>query len=154
MLEPLQQFVRQTDPIWQWMAVILVSAIPSVESYLGAAIGVVAGVPVPVAITAAIIGNWVSMFYCVMFGNKIQDSRIVKQFSTTQKKQKFKEIFDKYGIAGVSIIGQTLLPSQFTAMAMVSLGAHKNAVIFWQTISIVLWAFVFGTGASYGLTLL
>lgn len=42
-------------------------------------------------------------------------------------------------MAGVSLLGQTILPSQITATAMVSFGADRNAVILWQTLSILLW---------------
>jgi hypothetical protein len=154
MLDSIRQFVETTDPIWQWLAVIAVSAIPCIESYFGATLGVVAGIPVPIAITAAIIGNWLSMFLLVVFGHKLRGWRAPKDAPLSPKKQMFKEAFDKYGVAGVSLLGQTFLPSQVTAMAMVTLGAHKQTVIFWQTISIILWGVVFGVGTSFGLNLM
>lgn len=154
MLDSLQQFVETADPIWQWLAVMTVSAIPFIESYFGATLGVLAGVPVIVAIIAAIIGNWLSMFLLVVFGHKLHGWRTTKDVQLSPKKQKFKDIFDKYGVAGVSLLGQTMLPSQITAMAMVTLGAHKTTVIFWQTISIIVWGVAFGVMASYGANLL
>ena len=37
---------------------------------------------------------------------------------------------------------------------MVSFGASKNAVIFWQIISIIIWGLVFGVLAALGISLL
>ena len=53
----------------------------------------------------------------------------------------------------MSLVGPTILPSQFTSAAMVSFGANRNAVIFWQIISIVLWGVVFGVLATLGVSL-
>lgn len=150
MFDSVRQFVETTDPIWQWLAVITISAIPFVESYLGASLGVLAGVPVVVAIVAAIIGNWLSMLFLVLFGHKLHGWRSTKDISLSPKKQKFKDIFDKYGVAGVSLLGQTFLPSQITAMAMVTFGVNKQTVIFWQTISIILWGVAFGVMTEIG----
>ena len=61
--------------------------------------------------------------------------------------------FDKYGVAGVSLLGPFILPSQFTSAAMVSFGANRNAVIAWQIVSIVIWGVVFGVAASLGVAL-
>ena len=153
-MESLQQFVESLDSIWQWLGVMLVSAIPFVESYLGAALGVVVGVAVPLAIAAAIVGNWVSMLVMVTFGHKLYHWRGGEQKELSPRKQKFKKYFDKFGIAGVSLVGQTMLPSQITSAAMVSLGAPKNKVIFWQTISIIIWGVAFGVLAHLGVNLL
>lgn len=150
MFDSIRQFVETTDPIWQWLAVILVSAIPFVESYFGAALGVIAGVPLVVSIIAAIIGNWLSMVLLVLFGHKLHGWRKNKNEPLSPQKQKFKDIFDKYGVAGVSLLGQTILPSQITSMAMVTLGVHKQTVILWQTISIILWGVTFGVMTDIG----
>lgn len=62
--------------------------------------------------------------------------------------------FDKYGVAGVSLLGQTILPSQVTSAALVSFGAPRNTVISWQIISIILWGVAFGVLATLGVDLL
>ena len=61
--------------------------------------------------------------------------------------------FDRYGVAGVSLLGQTILPSQITSAAMVSFGANRNAVIMWQVISIILWGVAFGVLTTLGVSL-
>ncbi|MGB3414650.1 MAG: hypothetical protein WBA28_08045 [Microbacteriaceae bacterium] len=146
----IRDFVEATEPIWQWLAIIGISAIPFIESYFGAAIGVLAGVPVVIAILAAIVGNWISMFLLVLFGHKMHSLKKPSDKELSPRKEKFKNMFNKYGVAGVSLLGQTLLPSQITSMAMVSFGAPKWRVIFWQTISIAIWGTAFGLLAMAG----
>lgn len=70
------------------------------------------------------------------------------------KKLRIKKMFDKYGVPGVSLLGQLVAPSQFTAMAMVSFGANKGKVLFWETISITLEAILFGVLVSMGVNML
>lgn len=150
MLESLQQFVEATHPVWQWLAVAAAGAIPFVESYFGSALGIAAGVAAPVAIIAAIVGNWLSMFVLVTLGHRIREWRGVEEKPLSPRRQKFKNAYEKYGVAGVSLFGQAILPSQITSMAMVTFGANKANVIFWQTISIILWGVGFGLLAMLG----
>lgn len=153
MIESLQNFTAGLPAAFQWLGVILISAIPFVESYLGSAIGIVAGIPAPVAVLAAILGNVASMLLIVTLAHRVR-GRVARPAEASPRKQKLKAAFDKYGVAGVSLLGQTILPSQITSAAMVSFGASKPAVVFWQTISIVLWGVAFGVLATLGVNLL
>lgn len=150
MISELQIFVESLDVVWQWTAVILAGSIPYVESYMAAAIGVTAGIPVSVAIIAAIIGNMISMVLMVTFGEKIRTWRKLDEKPLSRRQEKTKLFFDRYGVIGVSLLGQTVLPSQLTSMAMVTFGVNKRKVIFWQIISIVFWGIAFGLLASAG----
>ena len=156
MIDALREFTSALPALLQWVGVILASAIPFVESYFGSVIGILAGINPVVAILAAIVGNVASMLIFVFSAHsvrsKVQAGKAPKP--ETARRAKLRQRFDKYGVAGVSLLGQTLLPSQITAAAMVSFGASRNAVIFWQVISITLWGVAFGVLASLGVTLL
>lgn len=154
MIDWLRDATEAVDPIWQWLVIILAGAIPFVESYLGAALGVVAGIAPSVAIVAAVIGNLASMFLLVTFADKIRTWRKPGTKPLSPRQQKLKRSFDKYGVAGVSLLGQTILPSQLTSMTMVAFGAAKSTVIFWQTISIIVWGVAFGVVAMLGVNVL
>ena len=156
MLEGLQEFTASLPAALQWLGVILISAIPFVESYFGAAIGVFAGVNPVVAVVAAIIGNTVSMLAFVGGAHKIRQ-RIVagtEPQETSPRREKLRAAFTKWGVPGVSLLGQTILPSQITSGAMVSFGAKTSAVIVWQVISITIWGVGFGLLAVLGLDLI
>ncbi|KAA9395515.1 hypothetical protein FCK90_00320 [Kocuria coralli] len=155
MYESLQNFTQSMPDALQWIGVILISAIPFVESYLGAAIGVIAGLPLFIAIPAAVIGNFASMLLLVQIAHgtrrKIKGGQ---EPELSPRQQRIKRLLDRFGVPGVSLLGQWILPSQITSSLMVSFGASKNTVILWQTISIVLWGVGFGLLASLGVEVL
>ncbi len=155
MIDALREFTASFPELLQWLGVALVAAIPFVESYFGSVVGVIVGVHPVVAITAAVIGNIISMLAFVFAAHgvrsKVTAGRPAKPESA--RRRKLRERFDRYGVAGVSLLGQTLLPSQITSAAMVSFGASRNAVILWQIVSIILWGVLFGVLATLGVTL-
>lgn len=153
MIETLQDFISSLPPLIQWLGVMIAGAIPFIESYIGSAIGIIAGVHPLVAVAAAIIGNIVSMVLIVTGAHAVR-GQVHKEKERSPKRQRLRRAFDKYGVAGVSLLGQTILPSQITSAAMVSFGAPKNTVIFWQTISITVWGIVFGVLVTLGVDLL
>lgn len=155
MIDALQDFTASFPAVLQWVGVVLAAAIPFVESYFGSVIGVLAGINPAVAIAAAIVGNVASMLIFVLSAHNVR-SKVVhnkEPQDPSPRRQKLRKQFDKYGVAGVSLLGQTILPSQITSAAMVSFGASKNAVILWQIISIILWGVGFGILASLGISL-
>ena len=107
-----------------------------------------------VAIAAAVIGNVISMLAFVLSAHGIRGKVKKSDQELSPKRQKLKRMFDRFGVPGVSLLGQLVLPSQITSAAMVSFGASKNAVIFWQIISIIIWGLVFGVLAALGISLL
>lgn len=158
MIEQLQGFAAGFPEWAQWIAIILISAIPFVESYFGSVIGVAIGLHPAVAIAAAVVGNAISMAIFVLSAHatrsKIRQARGTEGIEPTPKKQRLKTAFDRFGVPGVSLLGQTILPSQITSAAMVGFGASKNAVIAWQVVSIILWGALFGTLGYLGLSAL
>ena len=117
----------------------------------------IAGIPVPLAIGAAIVGNVVSMLVFVFVADAarrrvLAGRETVKELSPRQ--ERLKRAFDRFGVPGVSIVGPTILASQITASLMVSFGAPRNAVIVWQCVAIVLWGLAFGLLALAGANLL
>ncbi len=158
MLQALQDFTASLPAIWQWAAIIVAAAIPFVESYFGSVLGVVAGLPLWVAVAAAVAGNIVSMLIFVFTADKARQGVLKRrgagQLKNGKKQQRFLKLFNKYGIPGVSLLGQTLLPSQITSAMLVSVTGERNKVIGWQLLSILLWGTAFGLLATLGVVTL
>jgi membrane protein YqaA with SNARE-associated domain len=156
MIDALQSFTESLPPLLQWVGVILSAAIPFIESYFGSVIGILAGIHPVIAILAAIIGNTLSMIIVVLSAHHVRTSVTKRKEPKplTPRKERLRKQFDKYGVPGVSLLGQTVLPSQITSAAMVSFGASKDSVILWQIISITLWGVAFGVLAALGTSLL
>lgn len=154
MIDALQDFVSSLPALVQWAGVMLVSAIPFVESYFGSIIGVVAGIHPAAAIIAAVAGNVISMLAFVLPAAGAREAvRRKHGGEESPRRERLRRAFDKYGVAGVSLVGQWILPSQITSAAMVGFGANRNKVILWQMIAIALWGVVFGTLAAFGIQL-
>ncbi|MEJ5913616.1 hypothetical protein [Pseudokineococcus sp. 1T1Z-3] len=151
-MDGLRERVEATDAVWQWLVLLVGGAIPFVESYGGSAIGVLAGVPFVVAVVASVVGNVVSMVLVVTLGDVLRQrwraGRPPRQPSARQ--EKLRRRFDRFGVPGVSLLGQTVLPSQITSGALVAFGADRRQVILWQVISIVVWGLAFGGLAAAG----
>jgi len=170
MLNALQDFASSLPDFLQWFGVMLISAIPFIDSYFGSVVGVLIGLPPAVAIGVAVIGNVLSMLGFVFAAHGVRSKVVAGKAAATgaasagspesssdgvtpARREKVRRAFDKYGVAGVSLLGPFVLPSQFTSAAMVSFGANRNAVIVWQIVSIVIWGVVAGVAASLGVAL-
>lgn len=155
MIAALQDFVESFPLLLQWIGVMLVGAIPFVESELSSVIGIVAGIAPPIAISAAVVGNVIAVWLLVTITHAIR-RRAVRSPSApaSGRRQKVRRAFDKYGVAGVSLLGPFILPSQITSVAMISFGAAKGSVLIWQAIAITSWGCIFGLLAMAGVELL
>lgn len=155
MFEALQEFTASLPDAVQWLGVMLVAAIPFIESYFGSVIGIIAGINPVVAIIAAIVGNTLSMFAFVFGARKIRErvTRGKEPVESSPRRERLRAAFNRWGVPGVSLLGQTILPSQVTAVAMVSFGAKTSAVILWNIVSIVLWGVAFGLLTALGFSL-
>lgn len=89
----------------------------------------------------------------LVFGAHRLRSRFAKR-EPKRSTRRLRKMFDRWGVPGVSLLGQTVLPSQITSMAMVSFGASRNAVAGWQIVSIVMWGTLFGILTVAGVNLL
>lgn len=129
----------------QWLAIIAISAIPFMESFVGGFIGVVIGLPFWAALLTAVIGNMLALLILIygahFIRTQIMKRQEPKELSPTRQKrrEKAKRLFDKFGVPGVSLLGPIALPSQFTAPLMVSFGANRHAVTLWMFVSVVVW---------------
>lgn len=154
MIDWLQELTDGVHPALQWLLVILAGAIPFVESYFGSVIGIVAGIPWFVAIPAAIVGNVVSMLVFVLAAGGVRKAAKRDEREQSPRRQRLRRQFDRWGVPGVSLLGQTILPSQITSAAMVGFGASRQRVIVWQVVSIILWGIAFGVLAVLGVEVL
>lgn len=155
MIENLQDFTSGLPALLQWLGVMLAAAIPFVESYFGSVIGIVAGMNPVVAVLAAVVGNVLSMVLVVLSADRLRARRGVQPLEEmSPRKQRLRRMLDRFGVPGVSLLGQTVLPSQITSGALVAFGANTRGVIGWQVLSIILWGVAFGALAVLGVDLL
>ena len=143
------EFVHDLESWQQIGALVLVSAIPFIESYAGALISVVVGMEPALAVIVASVGNAIATFLliagasrartAVMHGRQKADA-----VAPSKRRQKIATYMERFGVPGVSLLGPLALPSQFTGPTMVALGASVGSVYLWMGISIVAWGVLFG----------
>lgn len=144
-MELLEQ-AKDSNPIFQFLSVLVVGAIPFLEGYVAVPVGVAIGYPFLMTLIAGIIGNWLSVAAVIVASESLQrwlqKRRTAKHGSTASSKrtQRASQLFSKYGVPGVALIGPLLIGNHIGAFVSIVSGASKRYVLLWQTISIVVWA--------------
>lgn len=153
MLEAIQEFTQSLPPALQWLGIFAVAMIPLVESHFGSTLGVVAGVPLPLAVLLAAAGNLAVVALLVRAASGVR-ARMTVGRAETARQARVRRSLEKWGLIPVCLIGQMVVPNQVVAPTLVSLGAAPARVLRWQAAGIALWALVFAGLAAAGVNLL
>lgn len=149
----LQELTQGLPPLLRWVGVLLAGAIPYVEAEGAAILGVVSGVNPVVAILAAVVGNAIALALVVwLIGAARSGVTRGRAAEQTPKRQRMRQVFDRYGVPGVSLLGPLLLPSHVTAAAMVGFGAPRARVFTWGVVAVTAWAVVLGALVHLGVS--
>ena len=149
----LQELTQGLPPLLRWVGVLLAGAIPYVEAEGAAVLGVVAGVNPVVAILAAVVGNAIALAVVVwLIGAARSGVTRGRAAEKSPKRQRMRQVFDRYGVPGVSLLGPLLLPSHVTAAAMVGFGAPRPRVFAWGVAAVTAWAVVLGVVVHLGVS--
>jgi hypothetical protein len=149
----LQELTQGLPPLLRWVGVLLAGAIPYVEAEGAAVLGVVAGVNPVVAILAAVVGNAIALAVVVwLIGAARSGVTRGRAAETSPQRQPLRQVFDRYGVPGVSLLGPLLLPSHVTAAAMVGFGAPRARVFAWGVAAVTAWAVVLGVVVHLGVS--
>ncbi|MCL3861100.1 hypothetical protein [Actinotalea sp. K2] len=145
----LLTFVGDLESWQQIGALLLVSAIPFIESYLGSFMGILVGIAPIVAVAVASVGNAISTFLLIAGAARARSAVMSGRASAdaaapSKRRQKVAKYMDRFGVPGVSLLGPLALPSQFTGPTMVAIGASARSVYVWMGISIIAWGVLFG----------
>ena len=145
MIEQLNAFVDTLHPLVQVLAVLVIGIVPFLESYAGAGIGVVAGMPVALAVTAAVVGNLIALAVAVWLGDRARRG-LTNGTAKPQsgRRRKLLARVDRYGVPIASLAAPSLLAISITAFAMVAAGLNRQQVIIWQVVTVVVWGIAFG----------
>ncbi|MFG6476945.1 small multidrug efflux protein [Microbacterium sp. P06] len=136
-----QDLVAQLPEWAQPFIIFVAGAVPFIEGEGAASIGIIGGINPIIAAIAGALGNFVAVAIVVFLGATIRGAltRSKDPKPKSARKEKFQRAFNRYGVVGVSLLGPLLLPTHFTAAALVGSGVPKGRVLLWQAIAIVLW---------------
>lgn len=134
---------------WQQILVMLAGgAVPFLESYATSFVGVLVGIPEPLAVGAAVVGNMVCMLVLTYMASGARSmatrGRTSPEEEPSKRRRKVAAALDRLGVPGVCLATPLVLPTMFTAPILVGMGARRGAVIVWMSLSIAAWAVLFG----------
>lgn len=156
--DSLTHWVAGLEPWQQVAALLLMGAIPFIESYMTSFIGVILDVNPFLAVPAAIIGNILCTFLLIAFADRARTAvtrnrQVESAEQPSKSRQKVEKFMQRFGVPGVSLFGPFVAASQITAPALIALGAKSRSVYLWSGISIIIWGVTWGLFAAYLLSL-
>lgn len=142
--------------MWEYFLVFLGAAIPWLEMALVIPLGIVSGLNPLWVVIIGFIGNMLTVIALIIGYDKFK-TWLVKRNEGKEKKEskrsdRAKQIWNKYGLPGMLLLGSVLIGTHIAAFIGMTLGATKRQTALWSTISIAAWAITFGILTSMGYT--
>lgn len=137
-----------------YFLVFLGAAIPWLELGLVIPLGIISGMNPVAVIIVGFVGNMVTVLALIIGFNKFK-LWLAKRNEGKEKKEskrsvRAKDLWDKYGLPGMLMLGPILIGTHVAAFIGMTLGASKVKTMLWSTISIAAWAIIFGVVTSLG----
>ncbi len=140
--------------IWEYVVVFLLGAVPWIEVAAVIPLSIVAGLnPVLVGLFA-FLGNLSTVYLLVVFFEKYRQWRSRKKGEEqpeSKRQARAVNIWNKYGLPGLSLLGPLLIGSHIAAFIGLVLGARKHQMLFWMTISLLIWTVIITIISYYGI---
>jgi len=149
------EWVQQTDGIWQYIALFLISILPFLDVFYIIPVGIILEMsPVAVGIIA-FLGNFIMVLVFAIFFKQISEwrnKRREKKGKTAPSKRetKARHIWEKYGLPVFALLSPSLLGTDLAALTALLLGSSRIRVITWIGISLVIWSIFMTVGSVYG----
>ncbi|CAG9622685.1 small multi-drug export protein [Sutcliffiella rhizosphaerae] len=152
MLQDFILYLTEVNTIIKHLGILLIGAVPFLEAFVGAALGAFLGIPLITAAISSMIGNWISIMLIILpfdaILSKVRERKANKEGGFIQNRaNKAKEMYNKYGVPGLAILTPLVASGHIAAFTSIAAGANKKKVIFWHTVSIIIWGVL---GAAFG----
>ncbi len=130
---------------WGLLGVFIAGAIPWMEAIAVVPSGIALGLNPVATVSAAAIGNAITIFLFAYLSDKIRQKIIKRRISKGKrgdsvKFEKALKAFDKYGIYGMAFLGPIIIGTQFAAAASVAAGVKPFRASALISLSMVAWA--------------
>ncbi|GKV66430.1 MULTISPECIES: small multi-drug export protein [Sporosarcina] len=137
-----------------YLLVFFAAAVPGIEILVAVPLGIVRGLPVPVAIILGFLGNASTIILEILIFQRLKNwwenrkkSEVTKLSKRTVRAE---NIWRRYGIPGLALLGPILIGSHLAAFLALALGSSKKQTAVWLFISLAAWSIVFGTLTALG----
>ncbi|MBE9492584.1 MAG: VTT domain-containing protein [Bacteroidetes bacterium] len=91
-----------------------------------------------------IIGASIGIFIIFFIGTKIRKylSKVMKDSKLLKKENKLINLFDKYGVHGLGIIGTLFMGPNLTMALGIAIVKNPKKLLLWVNIGIIIWTIV------------
>lgn len=144
--------------LWAYVLVFILAAAPFFEGYGVTALAMIAGLSPLAVIIIAIVGNVATVLLLIAFVDKIKEWRKKRKGGEEKEPGKrmvrAQNLWNKYGLPGLALIGPLVVGSHITAFVGLTLGGTKKKTAYWMIASIVIWCIVFALLVHFGIDFL
>ncbi len=136
-------------PLLQIGAVFLMGAAPWLEIWIAVPAGVLMGLSPPVALFAAVLGNFLAVLGIALFIPGVR-AWFVKRYlpvtpqgqEPTKRQRRFFYLWERYGVPGTTMAAPLLVGTHLAAVLCLVLGSSTKKVLWWIAVSITVWGLV------------
>lgn len=156
-VEPL---LEETSGLLQYVLVFVFAAIPIVEILVVVPVAIGLGLNPVATGVVAFAGNVGSVYALVAFHHRFsrwwrgQRGGTDTAESTGERYARARSLWDRYGLAGLSVGGPILTGVHIAALVALLAGSSTRSVAGWMTVGIGLWTVVLVTVSVFGFSLL
>lgn len=150
------EWVQQSEGVWQYVALFLISILPFLDVFYIIPVGVALGMSPIVVGVISFIGNFIMVIVFAMFFRQIaawRNKRREKKGKAgpTKRETRAKRIWEKYGLPVFALVSPSILGTDIAALMALLFGASKPRVVTLMGVSLVVWSVVMTVGSVYGL---
>ncbi|WP_153730597.1 small multi-drug export protein [Sporosarcina obsidiansis] len=138
-----------------YLLVFLTAAIPGFEVLVAVPLGILRGLSPTVAIVIGFAGNASTILLEIIVFHKVKawwERKKKKNVTKSSKRTvRAENIWRRYGILGLALLGPVLIGSHLAAFLALTLGSSKQQTATWLLLSLGIWSIVFGVLAALGI---
>jgi uncharacterized membrane protein len=153
------EWAQESPLIIQYVVLFLLAAAPWMDVSIIVPLGILWGLPPAGVSLTAFVGNFLLILLLGIFFKQVDKWRRARKLkkgitNPTKKEKRSREIWEKYGIPGLSLLAPIFVGTDIAAILALTFGASKDRVVRWMTFSLAIWTVVFAVGSVFGFSFL
>ncbi len=137
------------------LLVFVAAATPWLEVFFVVPAAILAGLPVGPTIVIATLGNVATLVPAVLLSDRLR-ARVRRRRGgaddpPSRRQQRSRQLFDRYGLPGLALLGPLITGIHLAALVAVGAGAPRRATILWLSGGVAIWSLVLGIATLIGI---
>lgn len=137
------------------LVVFAAAATPWLEVFLVVPAAIIAGLPVGPTIAIAALGNIATLIPAVLLSDRLRERlrrrRGDDHTPPSRRQQRSRQLFDRYGLPGLALLGPLVTGIHLAALVAVGAGAPRRPTILWLSGGVAIWSLAIGIATLIGI---